>query len=236
MSTPPTGAAGTFSFADGLRLVRLRGEAMQDASDARPSGMTSLMGATVEQAEALAAAGRRARHLPGGQPQFPGPGRRLGGDPGAGGRGSGRQGARCAARAAAGRGRRLPLRVHAARRGAPRRRPWRTPRSARPPGAGPVERDRRSGHGRSRRSAETLGTQVCAPVLWERSMRCRPRGGSDRLFAEPAPGEVLAGILRQDRRGRRSQRSLRRRGIRPPSASDPRERPAWRPGIAAQLD
>jgi len=50
-------AAGTFHFSDGLRLVRLRGEAMQDASEKNPSGMASLMGATPEQAEALAAVG-----------------------------------------------------------------------------------------------------------------------------------------------------------------------------------
>src|SRR6185369_12957807 len=41
---------------DGLKLVRLRGEAMQDASRKIPSSMTSLMGATEEQARALAAA------------------------------------------------------------------------------------------------------------------------------------------------------------------------------------
>ncbi|MEL6716380.1 MAG: ACP S-malonyltransferase, partial [Planctomycetota bacterium] len=50
-------AAGTFDFASGVRLVRLRGEAMQDASEENPSGMASLMGATPEQAEALAAVG-----------------------------------------------------------------------------------------------------------------------------------------------------------------------------------
>ncbi|MGB0952219.1 MAG: ACP S-malonyltransferase [Planctomycetota bacterium] len=37
-------AAGAFSFADGLRLVRLRGSAMQAASEAKPSGMSSVMG------------------------------------------------------------------------------------------------------------------------------------------------------------------------------------------------
>jgi len=37
-------AASAFSFADGLRLVRLRGCAMQAASEAMPSGMASVMG------------------------------------------------------------------------------------------------------------------------------------------------------------------------------------------------
>lgn len=37
-------AAGAVSFEDGLRLVRLRGAAMQEASEAKPSGMASVMG------------------------------------------------------------------------------------------------------------------------------------------------------------------------------------------------
>jgi [acyl-carrier-protein] S-malonyltransferase len=43
--------AGALSTGDALRLVRLRGQAMQRASDERPSGMLSLVGAT-EQAAA----------------------------------------------------------------------------------------------------------------------------------------------------------------------------------------
>lgn len=46
-------AAGAFSFADGLRLVRLRGSAMQTASDAMPSGMASVMGLDRETLEAV---------------------------------------------------------------------------------------------------------------------------------------------------------------------------------------
>jgi [acyl-carrier-protein] S-malonyltransferase len=48
-------AAGVFSFADGLRLVRLRGSAMQSASDAMPSGMTSVMAMERAPLEALCA-------------------------------------------------------------------------------------------------------------------------------------------------------------------------------------
>lgn len=36
--------AGVTSFEDGLKLVQLRGQAMQEASDARPSGMVSVIG------------------------------------------------------------------------------------------------------------------------------------------------------------------------------------------------
>src|ERR1051325_5584012 len=43
--------ASAFSFADGLRLVKARGEAMQAASDATPSGMVSVLLLPIEQVE-----------------------------------------------------------------------------------------------------------------------------------------------------------------------------------------
>ncbi len=46
-------AAGVISFDDGLRLVRLRGAAMQAASEAMPSGMTSVMAMEREPLEDL---------------------------------------------------------------------------------------------------------------------------------------------------------------------------------------
>ena len=52
--------AGALSFEDALRLVRLRGQAMQAAAEERPSSMTSLVGASLEQAQALAAIGAEA--------------------------------------------------------------------------------------------------------------------------------------------------------------------------------
>lgn len=45
--------AGAFSFADGLRLVALRGSAMQQAAEATPSGMVALVGADEEKANAV---------------------------------------------------------------------------------------------------------------------------------------------------------------------------------------
>jgi len=51
--------AGSLAFKDGLRLVRLRGEAMQDASEAMPSSMLSLTGADEAQAHAVAAEGAK---------------------------------------------------------------------------------------------------------------------------------------------------------------------------------
>lgn len=48
-------AAGHFRFDDGLRLVAARGRLMQEACLATKGGMVSLIGATAEQAQALAA-------------------------------------------------------------------------------------------------------------------------------------------------------------------------------------
>jgi len=48
-------AADALGLEDAVRLVRLRGEAMQEASDAAPSGMTTILGADRETAEAVCA-------------------------------------------------------------------------------------------------------------------------------------------------------------------------------------
>jgi [acyl-carrier-protein] S-malonyltransferase len=45
--------AGAMDFEDGLRLVQVRGEAMQQAADATPSGMVSILGLEREAVEAL---------------------------------------------------------------------------------------------------------------------------------------------------------------------------------------
>ncbi|KAK1283652.1 hypothetical protein QJS10_CPB21g01420 [Acorus calamus] len=45
--------AGAFSFEDGLRLVKLRGEAMQDAADAANSAMVSVIGLDSEKVQLL---------------------------------------------------------------------------------------------------------------------------------------------------------------------------------------
>jgi [acyl-carrier-protein] S-malonyltransferase len=50
--------AGALSFADGLRVVRKRGEAMQAAADATPSGMVSILSMEQSQVDQLVATGR----------------------------------------------------------------------------------------------------------------------------------------------------------------------------------
>lgn len=52
--------AGVLSFADGLRLVQKRGQAMQESADATPSGMISVLGLSQEKVEELCAKARQA--------------------------------------------------------------------------------------------------------------------------------------------------------------------------------
>lgn len=51
--------AGVFEFEVGLRLVRVRGQAMQAASEAQPSGMISVLGLEIPQIEDICAQARR---------------------------------------------------------------------------------------------------------------------------------------------------------------------------------
>src|SRR5262245_22466607 len=51
-------SAGAMSFRDGLKVVRQRGEAMQAASDASPSGMVSILGLEPARVEEICTATR----------------------------------------------------------------------------------------------------------------------------------------------------------------------------------
>ena len=52
--------AGAFSFEDGVKLVQIRGQAMQAAAEATPSGMASVIGPSVAEVDALCAKARLA--------------------------------------------------------------------------------------------------------------------------------------------------------------------------------
>lgn len=186
--------AGALDFVDGLRLVRLRGEAMQDASTAKPSSMTSLMGATEEQARALAA--HAAAHGICQVANLNGPGQVIL---------SGELSALDVAEAAAKdfgirRTRRLVVaggfHSECMRPAAERLAralvevPIRAPQV---PFASNVTGELSSDPDAIRRQ---LADQVCSSVLWEKSMRLALAQGV-KTFLEPAPGEVLAGILRK---------------------------------------
>jgi [acyl-carrier-protein] S-malonyltransferase len=55
--------AGALSFEDGVKLVQARGRAMQDAAEATPSGMVSVLGMEVPDVEALVSEARGADTL-----------------------------------------------------------------------------------------------------------------------------------------------------------------------------
>jgi [acyl-carrier-protein] S-malonyltransferase len=186
--------AGSLSFKDAVRLVRLRGEAMQAASDATPSSMTSLVGADLAQAEALAAVG--AAHGICSVANLNAPGQVVL---------SGELAALDAVEAAAkehGVRRAIRLTVAggfhsecmrpAAERLADALRDVeiaapRLPFVTNVTGA-PVESPQEiRGY---------LADQVCAPVLWEKSMRWALEQNIT-TFLEPGPGNVLGGILRK---------------------------------------
>lgn len=186
--------AGALSFEDGLRLVRLRGEAMQAASEATESGMLSLVGAELQSAEAIAESASAHgictvanRNAPG-QIVL-----------------SGETAALDAAEAvAADHGVRRAIRLSVAggfhsecmRPAADRLAlaledvEWSEPRV---PVICNVTAQPVSGADQIR---ELLTRQVCSSVLWEDCMRWMVSEGM-QTFLEPAPGKVLSGLLRK---------------------------------------
>ena len=186
--------AGALEFEDAVRLVRLRGEAMQAASERTPSSMTSLRGAPPEQAEALAAVGRTRGICA--LANLNAPGQIVL---------SGELAALDAAEAAAAQhGVKRAVRLSVAggfhsecMRSASERLeralaevPLRAPRIpfvsnvTASPLRDPDE------------IKQALARQVCAPVLWERSMRHALLAGIDAVL-EPGPGNVLCGLMRR---------------------------------------
>lgn len=186
--------AGVLTFEDGVRLVRLRGEAMQEASEACPSGMVSLVGAELAQAEALAEIGSQHgicavanRNAPG-QIVLSGELAALDAVEAV----ASDHGARRAIRLSVAGGFHSECMRPAAERlraaladvelSAPKL-PVVSNVTARPV-SGPEE------------VRDLLAKQVCAPVLWEESVRWMLGEGYSR-FLEPSPGKVLGGIMRK---------------------------------------
>lgn len=187
-------AAEALAFADAVRLVRLRGQAMQEACDARPSTMATILGA--ERAQVEEACRRGSEHGVCVVANLLGPGQvAISGETKA-------IEAACAAAKELGAKRAIPLKVAGAFHS-----PLMAPAAARLREAlARVEvRDPRidvvaNVTGRPvRTSAEVrdaLGRQVEAPVLWEDSMR-HLLGSGFHTFYEVGPGKVLAGIVRK---------------------------------------
>ena len=186
--------AGALEPADALALVRIRGQAMQRASDANPSGMLSLVGATPEAATAVCDAARGDDVLVVANLLAPG------------------QIAIAGSNAAIERATGL-LREHKIRKGVPLpvagafHSPCMESAAAdlaealqsttiREPSVPVVM----NVTGQATRDPELirdlLRRQITSPVLWQRSMECLLDQGL-RQFFEPAPGKQLTNMLRR---------------------------------------
>lgn len=186
--------AGSLSFEDGLRLVRLRGEAMQAASEEIQSSMVSLTGATEEQARALVRVGSQQGICS--IANLNAPGQIIV---------SGEIKALDALEAAARdhgvrRTRRLVVaggfHSECMRPASDRLRNALSRIEIRPPHTRFVSNVTGAPTADPEAIRIQLADQVCAPVLWEKSLRWSLSQGI-RRFLEPGPGEVLAGILRK---------------------------------------
>jgi [acyl-carrier-protein] S-malonyltransferase len=184
--------AGSLTFPDALRLVRLRGVAMQEASESRPSGMTSLMGASEEQAASLATVGSEVGICQ--VANLNAPGQIIL---------SGEIHALEAAEAVARehgvrRTRRLVVaggfHSECMRPAAERLAAALAEIEIAPPRILFVSNVTAESTTEPEAIRSHLADQVCSPVLWERSMRWTLDQGI-RDFLEPGPGAVLAGLL-----------------------------------------
>lgn len=192
--------AGSLDFADGLRLVRLRGEAMQAASEATPSGMTSLMGADEVQAEALAAVGAERGICA--VANLNAPGQIIL---------SGELAALDALESAAPdhgvrRTRRLVVaggfHSECMRPAAERLEVALREVEIRPPAVPFFSNVNATATDDPASIAAQLAAQVCSPVLWQRTIQGLLDSGVGE-FLEPAPGRVLAGLMKKiDREAR----------------------------------
>lgn len=186
--------AGVFSLDDALRLVHLRGQAMQQAAEATPSGMLSLLGATQQTATALAEEASRAGVCQ--VANLNSPSQIIL---------SGENAAIDAAEAAAkDHGIRRCIRLSVAgafhsevmRPAAERLQEALLDVEVLNPKIPVISNVTAEPVGSPDLIRELLARQVCAPVLWERSMRAALALGQTE-FIEPGPGKVLAGLMRK---------------------------------------
>ena len=190
-------AAGALDFADGLRLVRLRGSAMQDASEAKPSSMTSVLGMERAPLEELCA---RVREETGGICQVANlncPGQVVVSgeltaldrfDPLAKEAGA----KRVVRLQVAGAFHSEVMRPAAERlEQALRETSFQRPRC-------PVWQNATAQPEQDPEALRrNLAAQLTAPVLWDDSFRSMAEAAGDTPFLEPAPGRVLAGLARK---------------------------------------
>ena len=190
--------AGAFSFEDGLKLVRLRGQAMQDAAEATPSSMVALIGADEAQANELCEKAREDGVLV--PANFNAPGQIVvSGDSAACERAAKvaeEMSLRCSPLTVAG-AFHSPIMQSAADRLAAALEDvdWRSPKAtvlANVTGA-PHEADIST-------IKQRLVDQLTSPVRWAQSMQRAAADYADHRFIELAPGKVLSGLMRKTER------------------------------------
>ncbi|MDP6850079.1 MAG: ACP S-malonyltransferase [Planctomycetota bacterium] len=190
-------AAGALSFEDGLRLVRLRGSAMQEASHALPSGMTSVMGLERNPLEMLCAKIAEETNAICQVANLNSPGQIVVSGQNealdifdlqakeAGARRAMRLNVAGAFHSEVMRpaAEKLNTALHETELSTPQCPVWQN-------ATGRPETD-------PERLRENLSAQLCSPVLWEESFRDMAQTLSGQTFLEPAPGKVLAALARK---------------------------------------
>lgn len=187
--------AGTLTFEDAVRLVRRRGQYMQEASDATPSGMAAVMGLDLDKIEEVCAAVRAtggvvvvANLNTPGQVVVSGERAAL---------------ATCGERlTAAGARRVVPLKVAGAFH-SPVMKPAAERLAAdlertefKDPEVAVVSNVTAAPVRTAAEARATLSRQVVEPVLFEKSLRAILAAG-ERSFVEPGPGKTLAAFVKK---------------------------------------
>jgi [acyl-carrier-protein] S-malonyltransferase len=187
-------AAGTFSFADTLRLVHFRGQAMKAAADQSPGGMVAVFGLDLEAAKAVCEESKSAGSVEVANQNSPAQ-VVLTGD---------REGLKLASELAKKRGAKLlvPLKVsgpwhsrfmaEAQAAMAARLAECRPSAPAFPVVANRIGREYPADAEGIRR---LLLEQIVSPVLWSDSISYLVKQGH-RLFVEVGPGQVLTGLMK----------------------------------------
>ena len=180
-------------------MVQARGEAMQAAADATPSGMVSVLGLEQAKVEELCDAAPADGTVADRQPALSRQHRRFRAERGR---------ATSVERLAAEQGGARTIRLAVAgafhttlMKPADEALAAALARRDDPPAAdaGLVERGRPAAHRARARFAALLVRQVLQPVLWEQTMRNLLAAGCDRFY-EIGPGRVLAGLLKRVQR------------------------------------
>jgi [acyl-carrier-protein] S-malonyltransferase len=185
--------AGAFDFEDAVRLVHRRGQLMQEASDAHPSGMVSLIGADEASARALCEKAEEGQVLT--PANFNCPGQIvISGDNGACGRAlelASEFGCRAIALKVAG-AFHSPLMASAAEGLAERLEAT----EIRPPRFPVLANVSGQRHADPAAIRAALTQQLTRPVLWQRSIEHLINEGVDQ-FVEVGAGRVLTGLMKK---------------------------------------